>query len=177
MSETQTVRTPSWMTLDPDERVLLRTGPSMNLLMAGVVGGFFFITLVSIPFIIQGAVDAGRRSTFTASALSMVAVVAIYLVVRNREYTVTSKRVSTASGIRDREVTSIDVEDIDEVELVQDWWHRLLSVGTLQFVTEDDEELRFGLVGSPHFVYERALEFTQESATGLGAQADRRTPT
>jgi len=176
MSETQTVRTPSYMTLEPDERVLLRTGLSMNLIMAGVVGGFLFITLVSVPFIVLGAVDAGRRATFTASGLSMLAVVAIYLVIRNRDYVVTSERVATASGFRDTEVSSVDVEDVDEVELVQAWWHRLLRVGTLAFVTEDDEELRFGLVGSPQFVYERALDFTEGDTPVSDIQTDRGSP-
>ena len=176
MSETPSVRTPSWMTLQPDERVLLRSGPSMNLLMAGVVGGFLFMTVISVPFIVLGAVDAGRRVTFTAAALSMLAVVGIYLVIRNHDYAVTSDRVATASGFRDTEVSSIDVEDVDEVELVQAWWHRVLRVGTLAFVTENDEKLRFGLVDSPHFVYERALDFTEGRTPISDIQADRGSP-
>jgi uncharacterized membrane protein YdbT with pleckstrin-like domain len=164
------------MTLQPDERVLLRSGPSMNLLMAGVVGGFLFMTVISVPFIVLGAVDAGRRATFTAAALSMLAVVGIYLVIRNRDYAVTSDRVATASGFRDTEVSSVDVEDIDEVELVQAWWHRFLRVGTLAFVTENDDELRFGLVDSPHFVYERALDFTEGRTPVSDIQADRGSP-
>ena len=176
MSETQRVQTPSWMMLEPDERVLLRSGPSMNLLMAGVVGGFLFMTVVSVPFIVLGAVDAGRRATFTAAALSMLAVVGIYVLIRNRDYAVTSDRVATASGFRDTEVRSVDVADVDEVELVQARWHRFLRVGTLAFVTENDEELRFGLVGSPHFVYERALDFTEGGTPVSDIQADRGSP-
>ncbi len=176
MSETQSVRTPPWMVLDPDERVLLRTGPSNNLLMAGVVGGFFFITLVSVPFIVLEAVDAGRRATFTSAGLSMVLAVLIYLWIRNREYAVTSKRVSAASGLRDKAVTSVDLDAVEEVELVQNRWHSLLRVGTLRFVTGAGEDLTFELVGSPHFVYERALDFAEGSTTVSGAQADRGSP-
>lgn len=179
MSETQTqsVRTPQWLVLDRDERMLLRTGPSNNLLMAGVVGGFFFITLVSFPFIALEAVDAGRRATFASAGLSMVLAVLIYLWIRNREYAVTSKRVSAASGLREKEVASIDVAAVEEVELVQEWWHDVLRVGTLAFVTETGEELTFDLVGSPHFVYERALDFTEGSTTVSGARSDRGSPT
>lgn len=178
MSETQTqsVRTPVWMVLDRDERMLLRTGPSMNLLMAGVVGGFLFMTLVSVPFILMEAVDAGRRATFASAGLSMVLLVVIYLWIRNHDYAVTSKRVSAASGLRDTDVASVDISDVEEVELVQEWWHNVLRVGTVEFVTERGEAVSFDLVGSPHFVYERALDCTEDSTTVSGAQSDRGSP-
>lgn len=173
MSRTQTVRTPAWMTLDRDERVLLRTEPSTNLIMGGVVAGFFLITFASVPFIVLGEVDAGRRTTFAVTGFVVVAILWIFLQIRQREYAVTNKRVSVASGIGSKVVTSIDVEDIDDIRLEQDRWHRLLSVGTLLFVTDDDDDLQFDLVGSPQFVYERALDFIQDSTTVSGAQTDR----
>lgn len=175
MSESQSVRTPSWMTLDTDERVLLRTGPSTNLLMAGIVAGFFLITFASFPFIALGAVDAGRRTTFAVTGLVVIGILYLYVRIRGREYAVTNKRVSVASGLRDKAVTSVDIENVDEVRLEQDRWRRLLSVGTLRFETDDDD-LRFSLVGSPHFVYERALDFTQGSTTVAGVQSDRGSP-
>lgn len=175
MSRTQTVRTPAWMMLDPDERVLLRTGPSTNLIMGGVVAGFFLITFAAVPFIVLGAVDAGRRTTFAVTGFVVVAILWIFLQIRQREYAVTNKRVSVATGMRSKVVTSIDVDDIDDIRLEQERWHRLLSVGTLLFVT-DDENLQFDLVGSPQFVYERALDFVQDSTTVSGVQTDRGSP-
>lgn len=177
MSETQSVRTPPWMTLDPDERVLLRTEPSTNLLMAGVVGGFFVITLGSLPFIAYGSVDAGRRTTFALVSLVVLAIVLIFLRIRRREYAVTNKRVAVATGLRSREVRSVDVEDVADVSLEQGRLERLLSVGTLRFVTYGGEDLSFDHVGSPHYVYERALDFVGGEATVAGDPEGRGSPT
>lgn len=158
MTEPQTVRTPPWMILDPDERVVLRTSPSTNLLMAGIVVGFFFIVFVSLPFVVVGAVNAGRQSTFAAIGLVLLTVLLLFFWINNREYTVTTKRVSVASGLVSKDVRSIDIEEVDEIELEQDRWHRLLSVGTLQFVAGSDRYLAFNLVESPHFIYEQTLD-------------------
>lgn len=175
MSEPQSVATPTWLTLDRDERVLLRSSPSTNLLMAGVVGGFFLITLGSFPFIALGAVDAGRRTTFALTGLVVVVVLWIFLQIKRREYAVTNKRVSVATGLRTREVRSVDVADVTDVSLEQGRWQRWLSVGTLRFVTADDA-LDFALVGSPHFVYERALDFTQGASTEPDDHSRRGSP-
>lgn len=164
------------MTLDTDERVLLRADPSTNLLMAGVVGGFFLITLGSVPFIALGAVDAGRRTTFAITALVVVVVLWIFLQIRRREYAVTNKRVSVATGLRSREVRSVDVAEVTDVSLEQNRWQRWLSVGTLRFVTDGDDDVAFDFVGSPHHVYERALDFTQGSTGVAGEQSRRGSP-
>lgn len=177
MSQTQSVRTPAWMTLDTDERVLLRAEPSTNLLMAGVVGGFFLITLGSVPFIAFGAVDAGRRTTFALVGLVVLAIVLIFLRIRRREYAVTNKRVAVATGLRSKEVRSVDVEEVADVVLEQGRFHRLLSVGTLRFVTYGGEDLSFDHVGSPHYVYERALDFVGGEATVAGDPEGRGSPT
>lgn len=176
MSGTQSVKTPPWMTLDTDERVLLRSSPSTNLLMAGVVGGFFLITLGSFPFIALGAVDAGRRTTFAITAIVVLIVIWIFLQIKRREYAVTSKRVSVASGLRAREIRSIDVEDVADVTLEQNRWQRWLSVGTLRFVTDGDDGVAFDLVGDPHYVYERALDFTQGSPSAGDDHSRRGSP-
>lgn len=158
MTEPQTVRTPSWMILDPDERVVLRTSPSTNLLMAGIVVGFFFIVFVSLPFVVVGAVNAGRQSTFAAIGLVLLTVLLLFFWINNREYAVTTKRISVASGLISKDVRSIDIEEVNQIELEQDRWHRLLSVGTLQFVAGSDSYLTFSLVESPQFIYEQALD-------------------
>jgi len=178
MSETQSVRTPSWMTLDPDERVLLRMRPSTNLVMAAVVLGFFLITLGATPFIALGAVDVGRRTTFAITGLVVVAVLALFLFVRHREYAVTNKRVSVATGLRSKEVRSVSIADITDVALNQGRADRILSIGTLRFATDGDaENLSFNYVGSPHYVYERALDFTQNGTATAGKRSLSGSPT
>lgn len=176
MSEIQSVRTPSWMTLDPDERVLLRASPSTNLLMAGVVGGFFLITLGSLPFIAVGAVDAGRRTTFALTGLVVAVVVWLFLRIRGREYAVTNKRVAVAVGLREKAVQSVGLEEVDDVRLERSRIQRWLSVGTLRFDAGDDE-IAFAFVGSPQFVYDRIREFTREGTSVAGTQPGRGSPT
>lgn len=175
MSEPQSVATPTWLTLDRDERVLLRASPSTNLIMAGVVGGFLLITLGSLPFIYLGAVDAGRRTTFALSGLVVAVVLWLFLRITRREYAVTNKRVTVATGLRSKDVRSVDVDDVTEVSLEQDRWQRWLSVGTLRFVTPHGE-LDFAQVGSPHFVYERALDLTQGTSTAVDDHGLRGSP-
>lgn len=159
MSETQSVRTPAWMTLAPDERVLLRVQPSTNLVLAGVFGGFFLITLGALPFIALSAADTGRRVTFAITGLVVVVVVASFVLIKTREYAVTNKRVSVASGLTDKEVRSVEVEEVRDVALEQGWWQRLVNVGTLRFVTDGTDDVEFDFVGDPHYVYEQALDF------------------
>lgn len=159
MGETQQVRTPSWMTLDPDERVRLRATPSNNLLMGGAVGGLLLITLGAVPFIVTRSVDTGRRVTFALTGLVVVVILGAFLLTRRREYVITSKRVSVAVGLRSKSVRSIDVEDVIDISLEQSRIQRFLAIGTVRFVLDGADDLEFALVGNPHFVYERALDF------------------
>lgn len=176
MSELRSVRTPPWMTLDPDERVLLRASPSTNLLMAGVVGGFFLITLSSLPFIAAGAVDAGRRTTFALTGVVVAVVVWLFLRINRREYAVTDKRVAVAVGLRGKAVQSVGLDRLRDVSLEQSRLQRWLRVGTLRF-DAGDEELAFYLVGSPQFVYDQVRELTREGTTVAGSQPGRGSPT
>lgn len=158
MSETQSVRTPAWMTLAPGERVLLRARPSTSLVLAGVVGGFILIIAGALPFMVLGAADAGRRVTLVLVIVVLIVVAGCFLLIRRREYVLTSERVSVAVGLRSKAVRSVAVDDVRDVSLVQRRWHGWTNVGTIRFVADGDEDLSFDLVADPHFVYERALE-------------------
>lgn len=158
MSDRQSVRTPAWMTLAPGERVLLRARPSTNLVLAGVVGGFLLITVGALPFVAANAVTAGRRVTFALVVFVLLFVAVIFLLIRRREYVLTSERASVAIGVTSKEVRSVDLDDVREVSLEQGRWKRWANVGDLRFVTDGGEDLAFGFVGNPHFVYERTLE-------------------
>lgn len=157
MSDAQSVRTPAWLTLSPDERVLMRARPSTSLVLGGVAGGFVLIIAGSLPFMATGAVDAGRRVSFVLLAVVFVAIVSVFLLIRGREYVLTNRRAIVAVGLRDAEVRTVDLDVVRDVSLEQDRWQRWISVGDLRFVTDDDA-LTFGHVGSPQFVYQRALE-------------------
>lgn len=159
MSDTQSVRTPTWLTLAPDERVLLRTRPSTNLVLASVVGGFLLITLGSLPFIAVSAVDAGRRVTFALAGLVILLVLGSFLLVRHREYVVTSKRVAVAEGLRSKTVRTVAVEDVTTVSVAQRRLLGLVNLGTVRFETAGGEPLEFSLVERPSAVYEQVLDF------------------
>lgn len=146
------------MTLAPDERVLLRARPSTNLVLAGIVGGFFLIIAGALPFIALGAPDAGRRVTFALVVVVLLAIAGSFLLVRRREYVLTSERAAVAVGLRSKEVRSVDVDDVRDVSLEQRTWHGWTNVGTVRFVADGGEHLEFDHVEDPHFVYERALD-------------------
>lgn len=158
MGESQSVPTPSWLRLAPDERVLVRARPSSNLLMGAAVGGFFLITLGAVPFIAVSAVDTGRRVTFALTGLVVVVVLAVFLLTKHRAYAITDRRVAVAVGLADPSVRTVDLEEVREVSLDQGRLGQLLGVGMLRFQCRATEDLAFTLVGNPHGVYERALD-------------------
>lgn len=159
MGETQSVRTPAWLTLAPDERVLLRTRPSTNLVLASVVGGFLLITLGSLPFIAVSAVDTGRRVTFALASLVILLVLGSFLLVRHREYVVTSNRVAVAEGLQSKTIRTVDVEDITDVSVAQRRLLGLVNLGTVRFETNGGEPVEFSLVERPSAVCEETLNY------------------
>lgn len=158
MSERRPVRTPAWLTLASDERVLLRARPSTSLVLAGVASGFLLIIVAAIPFMATGSVIAGRRVSLTLLLAVLAGVVAIFLLIRGREYVLTNRRIVVAVGLRDRAVRTVDLGTVEDVELDQDRWQRWISVGDLRFVVDGEVDLEFELVGNPHLVYERVIE-------------------
>lgn len=159
MNEPQAVRTPTWLTLAPAERVLLRTRPSTNLVLASVVGGFLLITLGSLPFIAVSAVDTGRRATFALAALVVLLVLGSFLFVRHREYVVTSNRVAVARGLQSKDVRTVDVENITDVSVAQRRLLGLVNLGTVRFETNGGDPVEFSLVERPSAVYEQVLDY------------------
>lgn len=156
--EERNVPTPTWLTLSRGERVYLRVKPSANVLLAIIVSGFVALVLGSIPFAYLGMAELGYRVSLLIIAVVMIGTVLGFLVIRGREYVLTSERVCRAVGPTSKQVTTVDVDRVEDVVLEQTTWERWLGVGTLTFVTDDDESLEFDLVENPQFVYERALD-------------------
>lgn len=85
MSELQSVRTPTWVTLAPAERLRFREHPSSNVLLAGIIAGFLILVVKSIGCAVIDAVDIGRRVTLAMVASITLSTGGCFLVIRRRE--------------------------------------------------------------------------------------------
>lgn len=156
MSEPQSVRTPTWLTLAPAERMRFRANPSSNVLLAGIVAGFLVLVVGSIGFAAIDAVDIGRRVTLAMVVSITCFTGGCFLVIRRREYVLTTNRACVAVGLRSKTVTAIDLESVDDVVLAQSRWHRWVNAGDLRFVANGEAILTFRFVENPRAVRERA---------------------
>lgn len=158
MSERRHVPTPSWLSLSPSERMRLRASPSANLLLVIIVVGFVVLVAVSMVVAQFGTVRLGFRVSMGIIGFTMAGVAIGFLVIRGREYVLTTERACRAVGPTTKQVTTIDLDRVADIALEQPAWQRWMGVGTLEFVTHDGESLRFELVEEPQFVYENALD-------------------
>lgn len=156
MSDGRHVGTPEWLTLARDERVLLHTGPSQNLLLAGIAAGMVLLVVISTVVAALGNIALGRLLSFIVVVLVVAILAGIYAFVHRWEYALTSDRVCVATGLVSRERREIPLADVVEVSVDQSAWHRAVSVGDLVFTTTEGP-LRFTLVGRPHRVQEQVL--------------------
>lgn len=148
--------TPDWLSLEPSETVQVRTAPSKNLVLAGLVGGMGLIVAVSVVVAALGDITTGRILSFAVLVAVLALLGTIYLVVNRWEYAVTSDRVSAVRGLWSLTTRSVALADVQSVTLDQSGWQQLVHVGDLVFVTDDDE-LRFWAVENPGLVYEQVL--------------------
>lgn len=144
------------MTLAPAERLRFRARPSSNVLLAGIVAGFAVLVVCSIGFAAVGAVDVGRRVTLAVLAGIALFVGGCFLVIRRREYVLTTDRACAAVGLRSKSVTAIDLDDVDDVVLARHGWRRWVNAGDLRFVADGEVVLTFRIVDDPRVVHERA---------------------
>lgn len=150
---------PDWLELEDGERVWLRTRPSRNLVLAALTVGFVLLIAMSVFVGALGDLATGRVVSFVVLALIVALLVAAFLLTHSRRYVLTSDRVVTATGFRSKRVESVPVDRVTDVTVEQSAWQRPVSVGTVRFDAGDDGTLRFGLVGHPATVYQRALRF------------------
>lgn len=156
MRDARHVGTPKWLTLSPDETVNFRARPSKNLLLAGIGTGMVLLVLVSVVVAALGDISTGRALSFVVVILVVAILAGIYALVHRWEYAVTSDRACVATGLRSRDCRSVNLDDVEEVRVDRSRWQRLVNVGDLSFVTEE-ETLRFAFLDSPHRVQERVL--------------------
>lgn len=150
---------PEWTTLVAGERVWLRTTPSTNLVLAALAAGFAILVAMSVVVGFFLNIAAGRAVSFAGLVLVVALLVAAYAVTRTHEYLLTSERVCAAVGLTDKRVAAADLDDVRDVTVEQSSWQRVVNVGTLRFVVDGGEDIEFGFVEDPQFVYERALDF------------------
>lgn len=163
------VGTPEWLTLERDERVLVRAGPSKNLLLLTFIAGtvlFLALGVVGILFTVD--VDTARTVTLVLLLLLFAVTAGVYLLTGYREYAVTSHRVCTAAGLGSKEVTTVDADAVRNVEVEQAGWQSLVNVGDLRFDVDGGQAVRFTAIEEPNQVHERALAAV-EAAGSSGA--------
>lgn len=150
---------PDWLTLDSDESLRVRARPSKNLLLGTFVIGTALLLGVGVLAILADIdIMTGRLLSFVVLLVIVVMTGSVYLVTRRREYVVTSRRVCEAVGLLSKQVSAVDLDEVADVSVEQSDWQGWLNVGSLRFVTDDGNAVRFALVENPQWVYERTLE-------------------
>lgn len=152
-------RTPAWLDLDDEERVLVRATPSTNVVLASLVVGLVAMFGMALLVSFVTAHRTGRRLSLAVLLGIVGLMVVAFLVTRRREYVLTSDRVCAAVGLLDKRVTSVPIDRVSDVTVEQSWWQQLFQVGTLHFATPGSESVRFLLVENPAGLARRVLQF------------------
>lgn len=152
---------PDWLTLDADERVLLRTNPSTNLVLASLVGGMtvMLVMAVVVGFVTDHA--TGRILSFVVLVGIVLLISWAYVMTKRREYIVTSERVCAAVGFTGKRVRECPLEVVRDVTVERAVWQQLFRVGTVRLVSSDGE-IRFGHVGHPIQIQQYVLQFVDD---------------
>lgn len=158
---------PEWLSLEPDEHVLLRTSPSRNLLLASLVVGFVVLTGVAILVSVGTDIATGRMAMFAVLLLILATIAGVFIWVEHREYVMTSRRVSVAAQLPSTRVSSIALDDVRDITVDQSGWREWIEVGDLQFHTNDGTVLRFAAIENPQVAYQRALESIESADRGV----------
>lgn len=143
---------PDWLALRDSEQVLVRTAPSNNLVLGGLVVGFGLLLLMSLGVSFGTSLETGRAVSFVVLVAIVGILVTAYGVMVSREYVLTDERACVGRGVTDRRPASIDLADVREVDLTQPTWQELIALGTVRFVTRDGENLTFRLIENPALV-------------------------
>lgn len=154
---------PGWLSLTSDEQVWLRTSPSGNLVLGSLTVGFGILLAVSLVVSFVATLETGRIVSFVVLLLILALVAGTYLVITRREYVLTSERAYAAIGLSSKDVTSVALDDVRDVTVEQSGWRGWLTVGDLQFRTNDGTVLRFAFIENPQWAYERTLESVEAS--------------
>jgi uncharacterized membrane protein YdbT with pleckstrin-like domain len=158
MSETPS--SPSWLDLDDDEYVVVRTRPSSNLVLAAVVVGLGLMVTMAVVVGFFTSQSTGRAVSFTV-LIGIVAVIAgTFLLTRRREYVMTDRRALAAVGFLYRDISSCTLSEVRGLAVQQSTWQQLFDVGTLRFET-DGGGVAFRSLENPTGVQSRILGFVE----------------
>lgn len=152
------VSPPAWLDLAPEEHVLVRTTPSSNLVLVGLIVGVVLMVAMAVVVGFLTSRATGRPLSFTVLLLVVGLIAATFLLTKRREYVVTDRRVCAAVGFLDREVSECPLGEVTDLAVEQSTWQQLFNVGTLRFET-DGEDVTFRLLEDPTGVQSRLLGF------------------
>lgn len=158
---------PEWLSLEPDEHVVLRASPSVNLLLASLIVGFVVLTGMAILVSVGTDLATGRMAMFAVLLLILATIAGVFIWVEQREYVMTSRRVSVAVRLPSARVSSIALDDVSDITVDQSGWRGWIEVGDLQFRTTDGTVLRFAAIENPQVAYRRAIESTDAADRGI----------
>lgn len=160
---------PYWLTLENDESVRVRARPSKNLLLATFAIGTVLLLGVGILAIFMDIdIMTGRLLTVVVLTVIMVMTGGVYLVTRRHEYVVTNRRICEGTGLTSKQVSAVDLDEVNDVDVQQSGWQGWLNIGTMRFVTDDGHTVRFALIENPQWVYERTVESLETVDRTLG---------
>lgn len=147
---------PEWLALEDDEYVVVRTTPSSNLVLAGLLVGLGLMLVMAVVVGFFTSRATGRTVSFTVLLLIIGLIAATFLLTKRREYVVTDRRACAAVGFLDRDVSECSLSRVTDLAVEQSTWQQLFNVGTLRFET-DDGDLAFRLLEGPTGVQSRLL--------------------
>lgn len=152
------------MSLDTDERLLVRVRPSKNLLLVTfAVGTVLLIGVGVLAVVFRIPIPAARLLSVAVLVFVSVSTATVYLLSRRLEYAVTTHRACRAVGVTSKEVVSVALADVTDVTVVQSGWQRWLGVGEVRLAGGAGELLRFRFVEHPEWIHEQLREATADS--------------
>lgn len=165
MGQTSHVRTPDWLTLEKDERVMLRVQPSKNvLLLTFGIGTSLLLGVGVLALVADVAVSTARFLSTAVLVFIFVLTGVVFLLTRQREYVVSTVKAYEGVGFRSKEIDAVDLDRITDVDVAQSGWQRRLNVGDVRLTGERGELLRFRYVEHPAWICERVTDAINDGA-------------
>lgn len=162
MSGRQRVGTPTWVTLEPDERVWLHVHPSKNVLLVTFgVGTGLLLAVGGLALAFDIAIATARLLSTVVLVFIFGLTGVVYLLTRRLAYAASTHRAYRAVGLTSKDVESVDFADVTDVSVVQAGWQRCLNVGDIRLHADGDEPVRFRYIEHPEWVRERLLEMLE----------------
>lgn len=159
------VGTPDWLTLERDERVLLRVHPSKNVLLVTFgIGTVLLLGVGVLALVADVAVPTARLLSSAVLVFIFGLTSVVYLLTRRVEYVVSTGKAYEAVGFRSKEVDSVDLNRVTDVTVVQSDWQQRFNVGEVRLSSDQGEILRLRDVEHPVWVQERITDAIDEHA-------------